>query len=215
MGNSNRNLIKDILPWVAVVAAAELYLKRDSVMPVLREKISKKPRIKSLGFINPSSAKESHDVIKNILVSAISGYLKDKYGTEPQSADISSLKDKLFSKISQYIPSLLENCLPTDIYIDGNDIVYVIELPGYKKDMIDIQANEEFMVITAKPEINEKITEEDWIQRERATEEIRREYEFPYPVIPDKAEAFLKDGILTLRFPKAESAITKSIEISG
>ena len=95
------------------------------------------------------------------------------------------------------------------------DHAYVaqLDLPGVRKDQIDIQLQDRELVITG--EIPE--TEEDGRPHRRSRRTGRFEFRtnLPGDVNADGVNAQLSDGVLTVTVPKSEAAKPRHIEISG
>ncbi len=95
-----------------------------------------------------------------------------------------------------------------------------IQLPGVKKDDIEVELDNDFMTISA--EIEEEKEEKE--QKEKNMKyhtcefrygKYRRTISFDQPIKIDEAEANYKNGILTINLPKqkVEEAKTRKLEI--
>ncbi|MDP8219517.1 MAG: Hsp20/alpha crystallin family protein [Candidatus Theseobacter exili] len=76
------------------------------------------------------------------------------------------------------------------------------EIPGIPKDKIDITVTKNSIEISAKIEVEKKDEEKGYIVKERSYSEIYRKQSFPEEVIPEKAEATVKNGVLEIKIPK-------------
>ncbi|MBO2448630.1 Hsp20/alpha crystallin family protein [Actinomadura barringtoniae] len=103
---------------------------------------------------------------------------------------------------------------PADISESEDAYTVEIELPGISKDDIDIQLNDRELVVGG--EIVEKEREKGKLRRK--TRRVGR-FEFrailPGDVNSDMVDARLRDGVLTLNLPKAETAKPRHIEVSA
>lgn len=102
---------------------------------------------------------------------------------------------------------------PVDIEETEDSWIVEAEVPGAKRDDIDIQFNEGELLITG--EIKER--ERKGLLRRQTRRVGRFEYRvrLPRPADPDKVDASLEDGVLKVAVPKAEQAkATRRIEIS-
>ena len=108
------------------------------------------------------------------------------------------------------------------IEVRQNDKNYKIkvQLPGVKKDDIEVDLDNDFMTITA--EIKEEKEERDEAEKNERyhTCEFRygkykRTFSFDSPVKSEDAQASYKDGVLTITIPKQEikERTSKKIEI--
>jgi HSP20 family protein len=90
----------------------------------------------------------------------------------------------------------------TDL-IETNDEYHVCaEVPGIPKDNINITVTENDIEISAKAETEKKKEETGYILNERGYSEIYRKMIFPEEVIPERAEATVKNGLLEIKIPK-------------
>jgi HSP20 family protein len=102
---------------------------------------------------------------------------------------------------------------PVDI--EEQDDAYVIEaeVPGVKKDDVNIELISNELMVTG--EIKER--EREGILRKRTRRIGRFEYRvrLPEQVDPDSVEAKLKDGVLSVRVPKHEQAERRKIQVKS
>jgi len=97
----------------------------------------------------------------------------------------------------------------------GGDNFYVeAELPGVSQGDLDISAvgNELTLRGRRNPPDRENLA---YHRQERAFGEFTRVLALPADVDPDKIEATLKDGVLTLTLPKAEAAKARKIKVKA
>jgi HSP20 family protein len=102
---------------------------------------------------------------------------------------------------------------PINIFQQGHDLVAVVELPGVKKEDLDIEAKDDTIRISGKKEI--PVEEKASIhRRERLSGAFDRTIVLPTHVDPDRIQAELQDGVLALFIPRAESDKPRTIKIS-
>ena len=109
-----------------------------------------------------------------------------------------------------------ESTFSIPMNLHSNDDGYIISafVPGLPSDAVNIQFNNG--VLTIDGEYSEKeIDGYESHLSELPVGKFSRSIEFNNPVNAEKIEASLKDGILTLRVPKAEEAKPKTIKISS
>jgi HSP20 family protein len=98
--------------------------------------------------------------------------------------------------------------------IDRDDEVVVeAELPGVKKNDIDISMTENTVTIKASTRKEEKEEKGDYHRQEISTGYYSRTLPLPVAVEGEKAKAEFKDGMLTLTLPKAEQAKRLNIKV--
>jgi len=86
-------------------------------------------------------------------------------------------------------------------------------LPGVSADDLNIQITNNTLTIQGevKVEVDDQVT---YLLRERSAGRFMRSLQLPEAVDSAKVDASLKDGILTLRVPKAEEARPKTIKVN-
>ncbi len=100
-----------------------------------------------------------------------------------------------------------------DVRDSDSEFVVKAELPGFDAKEIDIQVNGSHLVIGGKHESTEEKKSKKGKSVERKFEQIYRVIELPASVNAEKAQAELKNGVLELRLPKAETV--KQIAIAA
>jgi len=100
-----------------------------------------------------------------------------------------------------------------DLYESGDHFVAVIELPGMRKEDIDISLHDGTLTISGerKRESNNGETAQ---RTERYVGTFRRSITLPTRVDAGKVSATYQDGILKVTLPKAEDAKPKQIKVS-
>ena len=100
-----------------------------------------------------------------------------------------------------------------DLYQNNDNIVAVVELPGMRKEDIEISLQDGTLIIAG--ERKEETSQENGATRtERCTGKFRRSITLPTRVDVNKVGATYKEGILTVTLPKAEEAKPKQIQIN-
>lgn len=103
---------------------------------------------------------------------------------------------------------------PVDVRVEENNYVISAFLPGINPEDLDIQVVND--TITIKGEIKLDRNEgEHYLIAERPSGRFCRVIELPDELDSDKAEADLKNGVLTLNVPKSEMARPRKIKISN
>lgn len=106
-------------------------------------------------------------------------------------------------------PGEAEFTLPVDVREEEGAYVISALVPGMKADDIRLQINEDVLTIEGvRPQ-----DEQSYLLRELPYGTFRRSLRLPVQVDGDAAEATVADGLLTLRVPKAETALPKTIKV--
>src|SRR6188508_2270431 len=100
-----------------------------------------------------------------------------------------------------------------DLYQTSDDVVAVVEIPGMRKEDIEISLQDG--VLTIGGERKDGTAEGDKNGRtERFVGKFRRSVSLPTRVDVNKVSANYKDGILTVTLPKAEEVKPKQIQVN-
>jgi HSP20 family protein len=101
-----------------------------------------------------------------------------------------------------------------DLYESGDHFVAVAELPGMRKDAIDISLHDGSLTISGERKRESDKNGEAAQRTERYVGTFRRSIVLPTRVDPSKVTATYQDGILKVTLPKAEEAKPKQIQVS-
>ena len=101
-----------------------------------------------------------------------------------------------------------------DIFEDGNDVVVKAELPGMKKEDIEVNISDNVITISGEKKTEEKVEKKDYYRLERSFGSFTRTLQLPSEIQSDKAKAGFKDGVLEVRIPKTEAAVRKVKKIA-
>ena len=101
-----------------------------------------------------------------------------------------------------------------DVHDDKDSLSVQVELPGVKKDEIDIALHDGVLTVSGERKIERERKEDETFRSERYFGKFRRSVTLPTAVDAGKVKASYKDGILTIDLPKAEEAKPKHIAVS-
>ena len=109
---------------------------------------------------------------------------------------------------------LLSGSAPAlDIHEDKDNLVVAVELPGMKKEDIDVSLHEGSLSISGERKGEEKLENAEVYRSERFFGRFQRTVTLPTPVNAAGINAQYKDGVLTVTLPKAEEAKPKQIDV--
>jgi HSP20 family protein len=100
-----------------------------------------------------------------------------------------------------------------DLYESGDHLVAVVELPGMRKEDIDISLHDGTLTISGERK-RESTNGEAARRTERYVGTFRRSITLPTRVDAGKVSATYENGILKVTLPKAEEAKPKQIQVS-
>ena len=113
-----------------------------------------------------------------------------------------------------------KNVMKTDVKETDNSYEVDIDLPGFKKDEIDVQLDNGYLSISAAKGLDkeEKDKEGKYIRKERYAGSMSRSFYVGDAITEDDIKAKYESGILRLSIPKKEAKqveTTKRIAIEG
>jgi len=134
---------------------------------------------------------------------------------------LSSLRDELdrlfespWSELAR-TSQLLSGWTPAlDVHEDKDNFVVQAELPGMKREEIDVSLHDGALSISGERKTEKKYEEAEVYRTERFFGKFQRTVTLPTPVAADKVKAQYKDGVLTITLPKTEEAKPKQIDVN-
>lgn len=101
----------------------------------------------------------------------------------------------------------------TDMSETEDAYMLTMDLPGLKKDDVDVSYKDNRLTISGERSRETKEEEKDFIRRERYLGKFSRAFTMPADVMEDKIKATFKNGVLTVDIPKAEVKKPKKVSI--
>jgi len=130
---------------------------------------------------------------------------------------VSSLRrelDRLFGDLER-APSFAALNTPVVTFADtGEALTLRAELPGLSEKDVEISATANTLTVKATRQVD---APEGYAvhRRERQGFSFTQSYELPAHIDPDKVQASLRQGVLTLTLPKAAEAQPKRVTVSA
>lgn len=112
-----------------------------------------------------------------------------------------------FPEVGEMFPTV-------DIFEDGNDVVVKAELPGMRKEDIEVNISDDVITISGEKKSEEKVEKKDYYRLERSFGSFTRTLRLPAETQTEKGKASFKDGLLEIRIPKTEAAVQKAKKIT-
>ena len=103
--------------------------------------------------------------------------------------------------------------MPLDVRETKDELVITVDLPGVKREDVQITLEEETLRLDAEKKEEKAQDGESWYARERSFGKYARVMGLPFRVAADRITATMENGVLEVRLPKAEEAKPKRIEI--
>ena len=103
---------------------------------------------------------------------------------------------------------------PVDVVEEKDAILVSAELPGMKKEDIDIQFENGVLTLRGQRQLAKETTEKTYHRVERVYGNFVRSFTLPRSVDAEKINATYHDGVLEIRVPKREEAKPRQISIN-
>jgi len=129
-----------------------------------------------------------------------------------EAVSLRDAMDRLFED-SVITPKAVGAMPKIDIRETKNAVVIKAELPGVDEDKVDVEIMDNVMTISGE-KVDEKVEEDEgYYYKESHSGAFQRSFSLPADVKADKAEAEMKNGVLTITVPKVEPKKAKKIAI--
>jgi HSP20 family protein len=158
--------------------------------------------------------KEKKELVKVEPTKALSPFQEMERRFEEMERRFEDFFRKPFSLLPSWMPRLkmpeIEEVSPSmDIFTEGDDVVVKGELPGMKKEDINVSLTKDTISISGEKKKEEKVEKKDYYSLERSYGSFKRSFSLPAEVQTEKSSAKFKDGVLEIRIPKTEEAKKK------
>lgn len=100
-----------------------------------------------------------------------------------------------------------------DIYETQESYVLNAELPGLKKEEINIDVNDNTLTINGEKKFEEKVEKDNYVRVERNYGSFSRSFTLSEDVNTEAIKASYKEGVLELTLPKKEESKPKEIKV--
>ncbi len=106
-----------------------------------------------------------------------------------------------------------EGQLTVDVFQDDTNIVIQSTIAGVSPDDLDVSITNDMVTIRGERRQIFEIDPEDYFYQECYWGIFSRSIILPVEIDADRAEAKIKNGILTIRIPKANAAMTRKLKV--
>jgi HSP20 family protein len=107
-----------------------------------------------------------------------------------------------------------EGVLPLDISETDTHVLVRASVPGFKPEDIEAQIHDNVLTLKAEHKEEKEEKNERFFRKELKFGSMNRRVALPSHVLDKDVHAELKDGLLTLRIPKAVKEAPKKIRIN-
>lgn len=102
-----------------------------------------------------------------------------------------------------------------DIFEGADEIVVRAELPGLKREDIDIELVGDTLTLKGERRFEDSPRRDTCVRVERAYGHFQRAFTLGIPVRQDAVKASYKDGILEIHLPKSDEAAPKKVHVTA
>lgn len=102
-----------------------------------------------------------------------------------------------------------------DVYEDNDHVIVTAELPGMKKEDIEISLHENVLSIRGERKNEKKYDGASTSREERFFGRFERSFALPKAVEADQVKATYQHGILTINLPKSPEAKPRQIKVQS
>lgn len=152
---------------------------------------------------------------------SLTRWQRPEFATWPGFGRLSDLRDEIDRLFETPLAELtrgsqlLSGWTPAlDLFEDKDDLYVRVELPGMKREDIELSLHEGSLSISGERKSEEKFKDSEVYRAERFFGRFQRTVSLPTPVAAEKVKAHYQDGILTVTLPKAEEAKPKHIDVN-
>ncbi len=108
-----------------------------------------------------------------------------------------------------------EGQLTVDVFQDDESIVLQSTVAGVSPDDLDVSITNDMVTVRGERRRSHNVDAEDYFYQECYWGTFSRSIILPVEIDADRAEAKIKNGILTIRIPKANAAVTRKLKVKA
>lgn len=121
--------------------------------------------------------------------------------------------DRLLSEFGGRTWDLLDRGMPIDVRETDDEVIVKASIPGVDPENVDIQYADGMLTIRASVEETTEEQQGTWHVREMRSGMSERTITLPRSANIEQADASIENGVLRIRFPIAESAAKRRINV--
>lgn len=144
--------------------------------------------------------------------------------SEPDSEELSDALDEPdFSDEASLASEDYENTdaeeqegqLTVDVFQDDENVIIQSTIAGVTPDDLDVSITNDMVTVRGERHRTYEVDAEDYFYQECYWGPFSRSIILPVEIDADRAEAKIKNGVLTLRIPKANTAVTRKLKVKA
>ena len=102
---------------------------------------------------------------------------------------------------------------PVDVREDADHLYVEAELPGFKKDEVEITVENQTLTLTAERKQPAEPAAGEWLLNERTNARFHRTFKLPQTVSEQAVTATLENGVLAVTLTKREESKPRKIAV--
>lgn len=126
--------------------------------------------------------------------------------------EMDNLIEKSFNRVD-FSNTLSSATGAMNIHEDDKSYEIELQLPGFTDEEINIEMTEDTLTVSGSRKIEQKESKKSLVRREWSHNEFSRSIRFSKPIIGDKVEAKLENGVLHIHALKVEPAKPKTTKV--
>lgn len=103
--------------------------------------------------------------------------------------------------------------IPLDVLDLGTSIAIQANLPGISDDQVSIDVKGDMLTLSAEVKPDIELQGAVYLRRERQLVKLSRTVALPVAVDAERADATMRNGVLTVRLPKIVASAPKSVRV--
>jgi HSP20 family protein len=120
-----------------------------------------------------------------------------------------------FGRSPRRMPQLAAAGMPrVDVFEREGNLVVKAEVPGVKKDDIELEVTDGDLVLRAERKEEREVKDESWYRMERSYGSLYRRLPLPEGVQADQINANLADGVLEVTIPRPQGTASQAKKIA-
>ncbi len=133
--------------------------------------------------------------------------------------ELARLENEINRLFKEFLPAEVQNVEvvtwspKVDVYEKDNNIIVEAEIPGAKKEDIEVKIRDNAVIVRGEVKKEEEKKDENYHRKERFYGKFERVIPLPADVKVEEAKAEYQDGVLKLVIPKAVQEKEVKIEI--
>lgn len=127
--------------------------------------------------------------------------------------DFDRIVDRLFKPETDFWEGHTKAPL-VDIYEEADSVVVKAEIPGLKKEDVDVSITGDSLTLSGKKKDVKEVKKENFYRKEIREGSFFRTIPLPCAINRDKVKASYKEGVLEVVLPKAEEEKKKELKVN-